>query len=238
MPIQLNQDARLNELWQKLHTDSTGFRTRVEALLENLLHSTTNLFGTASLLDTGTAEGNVPVLQGATNQLAPSVIPVRPTSAFTGAFPLGRIPNLDADRHIIKHTDLGFTDATWRGWSVSAGLNTTIGRLRESNLPTSIPAAAIVSGTVDEARLPAKNRQITIISGTCVAVHFRYNALNETAPSATYRPPGASSDRTVQLAAGRAGTNIAAATNFPGTGNVSGTTLNINAVLPTLARSQ
>ena len=226
MPIRTSQNDRINALWEMLHSTSTGFRGRVEAILENTFRSTLNPFGTAAALDTGTTAGNVPVL-AANGRLTPSIIPAMPASAFSGAFNRARIPDHDASKLI----------AAFDSTTVDVPANRLAGRIRVSELPLAIPAAAIVSGTVSESVLPAKNRQITAIGGTCVLADFRYNARNARNPSATYRPPGASADRTVQLASGRAGTNIAAATQFPGTGNVSGTTLNINAVLVTLVRS-
>ena len=235
MPIQLNQDARLNELWLKLHTESTGFRTRVEALLENALRSTTNLFGTAALLDTGTAEGNVPVLGTAASQLPASTIPALPASRFTGAFALGRIPNLDATDKLLTPTDFGTT--RW-GSAPGPGIASRVGRILVSQLPRSIPAEAFTFGTVSEARLPQKGRQITTISGTCVRAAFTYDVGTDTAsnlanPSASYTDPGGTTRRNVTLVAGAPPS--VGTTNLPGgSASVIGSTLRINAVLPTL----
>ena len=176
MPIQMNQDARLNSLWTMLHSASTGLRTRVEAILDNALHSSTNVFGTAAVLDTGTTAGDVPVLQG-TGLLAPSIVPRRPAADFDGAFGTQRIPNLNAATHVYGTDDLGARPG--EGWSVVlSGLSnpTSIGRLHVSQLPASIPAEAIVTGTVSEAVLPSKVQQIRSITGTPVLRHYTWDA--------------------------------------------------------------
>ena len=67
---------------------ATGFASNVVAVLDAMLNTTTGILGTASVRDTGTTEGTIPVLN-ADGEIAPALVPGA-TSEAQGAVLLAR----------------------------------------------------------------------------------------------------------------------------------------------------
>ena len=224
MPIQMNQDSRLNELWAKLHTDSTGWCDRVEAIVDSAFNSATNIFGTAALRDTGIAAGNVPEITGADAQLPLSTIPSLDAARFSGPVPPGRIPNLHVNKIILD----------------SPGVPDSVDRVHLNRLPASIPIAAFTFDRVGEDVLPAKTPQITSVTGTPVVRNFEFDARanDDGGPGlgTSSRPRFISTGSIrINVPTGRAPNNVTTASLAGGSASLSSAgVLTINPVIATL----
>ena len=140
MATNLNLDNDLNNLDNQSNT-ATGSWTALLALLRKALSSATNAFGSAATADTGTASGNVPVLD-ADSKLNESVIPDLDTAIFNGQFTQDNLPDdLPADR--------------------------LDGNINRNNLPVNgIDASDVQTGVIDTRRLPVNLPSGTTLIGS------------------------------------------------------------------------
>ena len=141
-------DARINDVWNKIHTNATGLVERFETLLRAAFHSADNPFGSVATKDVGTDSGNVPLV-GASGNLASVIFPQFQAANMTGFVSPTRFPELNASK-IRQATD---------------GTDPKIDRLDPNSIPN-LPASVITSGIVLDSVLPAVAQQINANSIT------------------------------------------------------------------------
>ena len=161
MATDLNLDTDITALDNQVNT-ATGSWTALLALLRKALSSATNAFGSAAAADTGTASGNVPVLD-ADSKLNESVIPDLDTAIFNGQFTQDNLPDdLPAGR--------------------------LDGNINRNNLPVNgIDASDVQTGVIDTRRLP-----VNLPSGTTLAGSDRISVVESPTDTFTLDIPDGS----------------------------------------------